>query len=263
MNWFAAKPQATVLERTWLTGSAKLAGVIVQVREICAASRALPILAHFDDAREDVKAVLNQAGIPHVELDRLITPTQLPSLLGSSVRVVVGSTKFLNVETVGAINEGVSEPLDIVVVERYPLAGRDQDVVTFGQQCGPHCRVSFHSALGDAVMAAFVNSGVRETLVSLGMKDSESSAGGMIGRTIRKGQTQVSRRYTSDPDTQSAHDWFDKARRASISEHTDSTQQFAINILVRIVGISTPVLLSRKTSGSAGGLTEFDSSGIV
>ena len=109
MNWFAAKPQATVLERTWLTGSAKLAGVIVQVREICAASRALPILAHFDDAREDVKAVLNQAGIPHVELDRLITPTQLPSLLGSSVRVVVGSTKFLNVETVGAKNEALSD----------------------------------------------------------------------------------------------------------------------------------------------------------
>jgi hypothetical protein len=181
----------TVPDRVWISSSAKLNGIRLELDQLSARGASLvALVAHFPDtlhALEEVAA--NYHG-------------------SRSVRAVLA--RHLSTEAAGSLPATESDVVELVVAERHPLASKDVDLIRFAEALPCQCRIVHHLSLDDPLLLWFGTESVRALLDRLGTTADEPITHPLITLSIKRAQEKIAAEVVGPHDADSAGAWLER-----------------------------------------------------
>jgi len=203
-----ARSQTQVSDLVWLTGRAKLEGIVADLTPSPRDKQFALVVAHFPETLKHVKAAASAAGIDLIILDGAITPEHIAALAAhgpDSVFAVLGK-QLRESERLPAPEEQ-RPALKFVAAERHFLPECDEAIVAFADSFSRKCAVRFHSAIDGPLLKQFGGEWVGNVLRKLGMHEGEMIESRMVRRRIKAAQRRIAAQVGEPRDAESAEKW--------------------------------------------------------
>jgi hypothetical protein len=208
-DWLRPKPNAVEdSDLIWLTRTAKLAGLAVEVK---AAGGPVLVLAHFPETLRETKEALAAVGFTGETIDGPLTTAEYPRRAadrppGSSFFALVSQLRPAEPkEPLG------DEPLSVFVAERHFLRTHDDRVKEFAAGVEWPVSITFFLSLDEPLMRMFAGEWVGEVLRKLGLKESEAIKSSMVQRRVAAAQAKFAKSVTVDEPADSAEAWLERS----------------------------------------------------
>ncbi len=210
---FLRKPPTTRREdKIWLTRAHKYRGICQELTHLQRLRPIVVLLAFFRQSWSDLADRLAEQGLPHSPHQETLSA---PALLSLFNRTPEGGISLVLAEAASDVAYGESShpaapavPRHLIVVEHYPLAGRDEAAVRAAAHLPfPH-RLAFHGALDEPLYQRFGGERITPMWKSLGLPEDGCLENDALGKAIANAQKLVARQVRTETYADSQEEWF-------------------------------------------------------
>ncbi len=191
-DWFKSAPSTvkTLPDAIWLTDAAKMRGITNEVRQVSQAAdrpKVLLIIAFFADCYDALAA----------QLDELFQDGRVALVMADELPDPTVFTAF-----------HPQDEVYLIAAQRHFLPVHDESLIAHARRFPCRSRVVFHTSLDDTIMRVFGGPNIREMLLKLGMKDTESIRSGIVSRRIAAAQKKFASRITHEKPARTQDEWW-------------------------------------------------------
>jgi hypothetical protein len=211
-DWLTGRPKNIEVANDviWMNQAAKLRGLRAAVREELDNARFVLVLAHFPNTLTQLKAALEEQGLPCLGAgDRVSAAELLRHEPTSGESAVLALAESLVPEPFPDPVDELASRVPILVGERHFRRAHDERISAFARGLKRRCRITFHLSLHDPLMRLFAGEWVGDVLRRLGMQDNEPVESRMVARRIKGAQAKFARPISPDRSANSAEEWLE------------------------------------------------------
>jgi hypothetical protein len=202
-------------DKLWWDRQRKLNGICEEVLAATAAGEHVLLVAHFEATLAEIETALRAR---NSEVERLAHIDSVTVCSASAAKVWSALARSLpsrapSVNDWGAhklhrTSAAVSNPLNIMVAEHYPLRSRDEQLITATSALVCEARLTFHLSVDDPLLANFGVRQIHDLGKRLGIDEQTFLSHPLITRAIHQGQEKIERKVPRDLPAWSIEDWF-------------------------------------------------------
>jgi hypothetical protein len=204
-NIFKKKNSTSYEDKIWISKEAKYKFIFERVAQSITDGNKLLLISFFDKAMKDVTFVFDKMGIKYENAPSL---SSFLSSNNSSAVFLAPASLFKNSDIIRNYNEG-GKKIEVLIMEHYPLPVKDEELLLglqgiFKEKSNPSFLVSFDEPL----MKLFGADKIKQTMLSLGMKEDEMLSHPMISKAIKNAQQKIESKVQFSSHAVSSEEWF-------------------------------------------------------